>query len=65
MYFIILNGQQYRQYSANEYQEALEEAAQLDHIYNSPELNDGIQGHNDIQLLTFDEMMKLDSTLVL
>ena len=52
MYFITLDGKQYRQYSANEYVEALEDAAQLDHIYNSPELNDGVQGSHDIKLLT-------------
>jgi len=65
MYFIILNGQQYRQYSANEYEEALEDAAQLDYIYNSSELNDGVQGTNAIQLLTFVEMMESDVVMVI
>ncbi len=65
MYFITLDGKQYRQYSANEYVEALEDAAQLDHIYNSPELNDGVQGSHDIQLLTFAEMMESDVVMVI
>ena len=65
MYFITLDGKQYRQYSANEYVEALEDAAQLDHIYNSPELNDGVQGSHDIQLLTFAEIMESDVVMVI
>jgi len=65
MYLITLDGKQYRQYSANEYVEALEDAAQLDHIYNSPELNDGVQGSHDIQLLTFAEMMESDVVMVI
>jgi len=65
MYFITLDGKQYRQYSANEYVEALEDAAQLDHIYNSLELNDGVQGSHDIQLLTFAEMMESDVVMVI
>jgi len=65
MYFITLDGQQYRQYSANEYVEALEDAAQLDYIYNSPELNDGVQGTHDIRLLTLPEMMMSDVEMVI
>ncbi len=65
MYFITLDGKQYRQYSANEYVEALEDAAQLDYIYNSPELNDGVQGSHNIKLLTFAEMMMSDVEMVI
>jgi hypothetical protein len=65
VYFITLDGKQYRQYSANEYVEALEDAAQLDYIYNSPELNDGVQGTHNIKLLTFAEMMMSDVEMVI
>ncbi len=65
MYFVTLDGKQYRQYSANEYVEALEDAAQLDYIYNSPELNDGVQGTHDIRLLTLPEMMMSDVEMVI
>jgi hypothetical protein len=65
VYFITLDGKQYRQYSANEYVEALEDAAQLDYIYNSPELNDGVQGTHDIRLLTLPEMMMSDVEMVI
>jgi hypothetical protein len=65
VYFITLDGKQYRQYSANEYVEALEDAAQLDYIYNSPELNDGVQGSHNIKLLTFAEMMMSDVEMVI
>ena len=65
MYFITLDGKQYRHYSSNEYVEAMEDAAQLDHIYNSPELNDGVQGSHDIKLLTLPEMMMSDVEMVI
>ena len=65
MYFIVLDGKQHSVYHANEYVEALEEAAQLDYMYNSPELNDGIQGEHDIQLLTLPEMMMSDVEMVI
>jgi hypothetical protein len=65
VYFVTLDGKQYRQYSSNEYVEAMEEAAQLDHIYNSPELNDGVQGTHDIRLLTLPEMMMSDVEMVI
>jgi hypothetical protein len=65
MYFIVLDGKQHSVYHANEYVEALEEAAQLDYMYNSPELNDGIQGEHDIQLLTLPQMMASDVEMVI
>ena len=65
MYFIIIDGKQHCQFGSNEYQEALEEAAQLDYMYNSPELNDGVQGTHNIKLLTFSEMMMSDVEMVI
>lgn len=65
MYFIVLNGIQHSVYGSNEYVEALEEAAQLEHHCNSPELNDGVQGTNKIQLLTFAEMMESSVEMVI
>ena len=65
VYFVILDGVQHRTFSSNEYVEALEHAAQLDFIYNSPELNDGIQGNHVIKLLTLPEMMMSDVEMVI
>ncbi len=63
VFYVILNGVQHSVYFCKE--EALENAAQLDYIHNSPELNDGVQGTNDIQLLTFAEMMESDVEMVI
>ena len=63
MFYVILNGVQHSVYFTEE--EAMENAAQLDFIYNSPELNDGVQGTNDIQLLTFPQMMMSDVEMVI
>jgi hypothetical protein len=63
VYFVIVNGKQHNVYFCKE--EALTETAQLDYMYNSPELNDGIQGTNNIQLLTFSEMMESDVEMVI
>jgi hypothetical protein len=65
MYFVTLNGVQDRIFGSNEYVEALEYAAQLDFMHNSPELNDGVQGTNDIKLLTLPEMMMSDVAMVI
>lgn len=65
MYFVTLNGVQDRIFGSNEYVEALEYAAQLDFVHNSPELNDGVQGTNDIKLLTLSEMMMSDVVMVI
>ncbi len=43
----------------------MENAAQLDFIYNSPELNDGVQGDNKVELLTLPEMMMSDVEMVI
>ena len=40
------------------------EAAQL-HFHNLPEMNDGVQGTDDIQLLTLPEMMMSDVEMVI
>lgn len=63
VYFIILNGTQYSIHFCQE--EALIDAAHLDFIYNSPELNDGIQGHNEVQMLSFAEMMESSVEMVI
>jgi len=63
VFYVILNGVQHSVYFCKE--EAMENAAQLDFIYNSPELNDGVQGTNDIQLLTLPEMMMSDVEMVI
>ena len=63
VFYVILNGVQHSVYFTEE--EAMENAAQLDFIYNSPELNDGVQGTNDIQLLTLPEMMMSDVEMVI
>jgi hypothetical protein len=64
MYFIIfVDGQEYRQYSANEYLEAMEDAAQLDYMYNSPELNDGVQGNTAVEILTVSGRILSDAEL--
>jgi hypothetical protein len=34
-------------------------------MHNSPELNDGVQGTNDIKLLTLPEMMMSDVAMVI
>ena len=65
MYFIVLDGKQHKVMCSNEYQEALEEAAQLDYILNSPELNDGVQGTHVVQLLTLPEMMMSNVEMVI
>ena len=65
VYFVTLNGVQDRIFGSNEYVEALEYAAQLDFVHNSPELNDGVQGTNDIKLLTLPEMMMSDVVMVI
>ena len=65
VYFVILNGVQDAVFGSNEYAEAMEYAAQLDHVHNSPELNDGVQGTNDIRLLSLPEMMMSDVVMVI
>jgi hypothetical protein len=36
----------------------------MDHICNSPELNDGIQGKHDVQIISFQEMMEADDVVM-
>ena len=62
MYYVILNGVQHSAHSRKE--DAMVEAAQL-HFHNSPEMNDGVQGTDDIQLLTLPEMMMSDVEMVI
>ena len=65
MYFVVLDGKQHKVYGSNEYVEAMEEAAQLDWIQNSPELNDGVKGTHIVQVLTLPEMMMSDVEMVI
>jgi hypothetical protein len=46
-------------------EEALVEAAQLDFMVNSPELNDGVQGNHEIKILSFMEMMESPVEMVI
>lgn len=50
-YQILVNHKVVKEFGSNEYQEALEEAAQLDYVYNSPELNDGVEGNTTVELV--------------
>jgi len=63
VFYVILNGVQHSVYFCKE--EAMENAAQLDFIYNSPELNDVVQGDNKVELLTLPEMMMSDVEMVI
>jgi len=63
MYIIFVNGEQHSCYGSNEYVEAMEEAAQLDYMYNSPELNDGVQGTTVVRLLTVSGRILSDEEL--
>ncbi len=47
---LVCDGKVMRTFSPNEYVEALEEAALLDFTWNSPEMNNGIQGNHLIKL---------------
>jgi hypothetical protein len=62
MYYIVIDGVQ--QGFSLLWEEALIEAAQMDHICNSPELNDGIQGTHDVQIMSFQEMMEADDVVM-
>ena len=62
MYYIVVDGVQ--QGFSFQWEEALIEAAQIDHICNSPELNDGIQGTHDVQIMSFQEMMETDDVVM-
>ena len=63
MYIIFVNGEEHSCYGSNEYVEAMEEAAQLDFMYNSPELNDGVQGNTVVRLLTVSGRILSDAEL--
>ncbi len=62
MYFIVIDGVQ--QGSSFQWEEALILAAQMDFELNSPELNDGIQGTHDVQIMSFEEMMEADDVVM-
>jgi hypothetical protein len=55
MYYITMDGVTCRTYSNNEYVEAMEYAAQLDYVCNSPEMNDNVVGNNIIIKLVTQE----------
>ncbi len=62
MYFIVIDGVQ--QGFSSQWEEALILAAQMDFELNSPELNDGIQGTHDVQIMSFEEMMEADDVVM-
>jgi hypothetical protein len=62
MYFIVVDGVQ--QGTSFQWEEALILAAQMDFELNSPELNDGIQGTHDVQIMSFEEMMEADDVVM-
>ena len=49
MFFVVLNDQQHSAHFSQE--DAYIAAAQLDHMLNSPELNDGVQNFNEADVL--------------
>ena len=63
MYYIVIDGVQ--QSVSFQWEEALIEAAQCDFELNAPELNNGIQGTHDVQILSFEEMMESDVVMVI
>jgi hypothetical protein len=62
MYYIVIDGVQHG--FSFQWEEALIEAAQQDFQLNSPELNDGIQGTHDVQIMSFQEMMEADDVVM-
>jgi len=62
MYYIIIDGVQHG--VSFQWEEALIEAAQCDFELNAPELNDGIQGTHDVQIMSFEEMMEADDVVM-
>ena len=63
MYYIVIDGVQHG--VSFQWEEALIEAAQCDFELNAPELNNGIQGTHDVQILSFQEMMESDVVMVI
>lgn len=63
MYYIVIDGVQHG--FSFQWEEALIEAAQCDFELNAPELNNGIQGTHDVQILSFQEMMESDVVMVI
>jgi len=63
VFFVVLNNQQHSAHFSQE--EAYTAAAQLDHMLNSPELNDGVQNFNEIHVLSFMEMMESPVEMVI
>ena len=49
MYYITVDGE--HQAHEDFWEEALITAAQLDYMYNCPEMNDGVQGTHDIKIV--------------
>jgi hypothetical protein len=62
MYYIVIDGVQ--QGVSFLWEEALIEAAQYDFELNSPELNGGIQGTYDVQIMSLQEMMEADEVVM-
>jgi len=63
MYYIVIDGVQHG--VSFQWEEALIEAAQCDFELNAPELNDGVKGTHDVQILSFQGMMESDVVMVI
>lgn len=50
-FVILVNRKVFREFSEEQYEQALEEAAQLYYMYNSPELNNGIEGTTTVEMI--------------
>jgi len=62
MYYIVIDGVQHG--VSFQWEEALIEAAQCDFELNAPELNGGVQGTHDVQIMSFQEMMEADDVVM-
>lgn len=50
-FLILVNHKVVKEFSEEQYEQALEEAAQLYYMYNSPELNDGQEGTTPVEMI--------------
>lgn len=62
MYYIVIDRVQHG--VSFLWEEALITAVQFDFELNSPELNDGIQGTHDVQIMSFQEMIEADDVVM-
>jgi hypothetical protein len=52
-FVILLNCKVFKEFYEEQYEQALEEAAQLYYMYNSPELNDGEEGRTIVEMIMY------------